>query len=141
MKRIYIFSLICFAFFLLNLMLLRYLSLPDFFSSYFNDLLCLPVVLGVCHYLIRSFSTNEQLRISLFSALSLAALYSVYFEVYLPDVTERYTADIFDALLYFTGSFIFYLFQEKTIQDSKKFSDKTNIFSKGYDAGAGGADG
>ncbi|WP_156877281.1 hypothetical protein [Salinimicrobium terrae] len=87
--------------------------MPYFFSSWLNDLLCLPVVLGICLFLIRKISKNEQLRISLFSAFSLAALYSIYFEIYLPEVTERYTADVVDVLLYFIGAFIFYLFQQK----------------------------
>lgn len=119
MKKIYIFSLICFSLFLLNLLLLQYFQLPQFFSSYLNDLLCLPVVLGFCLFLIRKFSKKNRLKISLFSCLSLAALYSVYFEIYLPQVTERYTADPVDALLYFIGAFVFYLLQEKTIQNSK----------------------
>lgn len=119
MKNVYIFSVICFSLFLLNLLLLQNFKMPQFFSSYFNDLLCLPVVLGTCLLLIRQFSKKKQLNISLFSCLSLAALYSVYFEIYLPEVTERYTADPVDALLYFMGAFIFYFLQEKSIQDSK----------------------
>lgn len=112
MKRAYIFSLICFSLFLLNLLLLQNFQMPQFFSSYLNDLLCLPVVLGICLLLIRRFSKNKQLKISLFSCLSLAALYSIYFEIYLPKVTQRYTADPVDALLYFIGAIVFYLLQK-----------------------------
>ncbi|WP_156879273.1 hypothetical protein [Salinimicrobium xinjiangense] len=54
---------------------------------------------------------QKELRISLFSAFSLAALYSVYFEIYLPEVTTRYTADVVDMLLYFSGALIFWLVQ------------------------------
>ena len=83
----------------------------------------MPVVLGICLFLIRSFSKNEQLQISLFSGFSLAAFYSLYFELYLPEVTERYTADVLDVLLYFTGAFAFWLIQRKdkpTIISEKK---------------------
>lgn len=123
MKKTYIFSILCFSLFLLNLFLLKIFSLPEFFSSYLNDLLCMPVVLGFCLFLIRKFSRIEQLKISLFSAFSLAAFYSLYFEIYLPDVTERYTADVLDVLLYFTGAFAFWLVQRKddpTIISEKK---------------------
>ena len=113
MNRIYGFSLLSFSIFLLNLFLLKFFRLPPFFSYYLNDLLCLPVVLGICLCIIRKFSKNKRLQISLFSALSLAAFYSVYFEIYLPQVTERYTADIVDVLLYFLGAIAFWLVQKK----------------------------
>ena len=72
----------------------------------------MPVVLGICLFLIRKFSRKEQLKISLFSAFSLAAFYSLYFELYLPEVTQRYTADVVDVLLYFTGAFAFWMIQK-----------------------------
>ena len=116
MKKTYIFSIICFFLFLLNLLLLEFFPMPRFFSSYLNDLLCMPVVLGICLSIIRRFSKNELLRISLFSAFSLAALYSVYFELYLPEVTARYTSDIMDVLLYFAGAIIFWFVQKIELQ-------------------------
>ncbi|MDX1601790.1 MAG: hypothetical protein R3209_01870 [Salinimicrobium sediminis] len=113
MKKSYLFSILCCSLFLVNLFLLKFFFLPEFFSSYLNDLLCMPVVLGICLFLIRKFSKNEQLKISLFSAFSLAAFYSLYFELYLPEITQRYTADVVDVLLYFTGAFAFWLVQRK----------------------------
>lgn len=113
MKNINLLFFISLGIFLLNLFLLSLpVQMPGFFSSYLNDLLCMPVVLYICLFLIRKFSKREDLKISLFSAFSLAALYSVYFEVYLPEVTERYTSDIVDVLMYFTGAVIFWLVQE-----------------------------
>lgn len=113
MRKIFLLFFICFGFFLLNLLLLNSsLQLPIFFSSYLNDLVCMPVILCICLFLIRKISNRKTLKISLFSALSLATLYSVYFEIYLPDVTERYTADVVDVLLYFTGAVVFWLVQK-----------------------------
>lgn len=126
MRTIYLFSFVCFSLFLLNLLLLKFFQMPDFFSSYLNDLLCMPVVLGICLFVIRKFSKNEQLRISLFSAFSLAALYSVYFEVYLPEVNQRYTADLVDVLLYFSGALIFYLIQRKSSKKLRFGDSKEN---------------
>lgn len=119
MKKITLLFSVSFAIFLLNLLLLKLdLQLPTFFSSYLNDLLCMPVVLSVCLFIIRKINKRKNLKISLFSAFSLAALYSVYFEIYLPEVTTRYTADVVDVILYFTGAFIFWLVQ-KTEQQQK----------------------
>lgn len=119
MKKIYYLFSVSFGIFLLNLLLLNLdLQLPTFFSSYLNDLLCMPVVLSICLFLIRKISKKKELKISLFSAFSLAALYSVYFEVYLPEVTIRYTSDVIDVLLYFSGALIFWLVQ-KTEQQPK----------------------
>jgi hypothetical protein len=113
MKRVYLLFFISFGIFLLNLFLLNLpVQLPVFFSSYLNDLLCMPVVLSICLFLIRKISREKDLRISLFSAFSLAALYSVYFEVYLPEVNPRYTADVLDVCMYFAGALIFWLVQK-----------------------------
>lgn len=126
MTKAYYFSAACFAVFLVNLLLVKSrLQLPEFFTSYLNDLLCLPVVLGICLLVIRKFSKNKQLQISLFSVFSLAALYSVYFEIYLPEVTERYTADVFDVFLYFVGALLFYLFQKPNEKQEAHCRNKT----------------
>ena len=121
MKNILVLSGVSLTIFLLNLLLVNFSSnLPNFFTSYLNDLLCLPIVLSICFFVIRFFSKNKRVQISLFSAFSLAALYSVYFEIYLPEVTTRYTSDAMDGLLYFTGALIFWLVQKLGISAKKK---------------------
>ena len=121
MKKILLLFAGCLFLFLLNILLLNFNSnLPTFFSSYLNDLLCLPIVLSICFFVIRFFSKNKQVQISLFSAFSLAALYSIYFELYLPEVTTRYTSDVIDVLLYFTGAFAFWLVQKSETSAIKK---------------------
>lgn len=123
MKKVYLLFTSCLAAFILNLVLMNSAAdMPEFFTSYLNDLLCMPIVLSICLFLIKSFSRKKSIRISLFSAFSLAALYSVYFEIYLPQVNTRYTADFTDALLYFSGSLIFWLTHQF---DSPKNIQKT----------------
>lgn len=113
MRNVYLLFLISSGSFLLNLLLLKLpVQLPNFFSSYLNDLLCMPIVISICLFLIRKFRGQRDLKISLFSAFSLVVLYAVYFEIYLPEVTERYTADFVDVLLYFIGAIIFWLVQK-----------------------------
>lgn len=120
MTRIKILFGVCTGIFLLNLLLLKTsVQLPVFFSSYMNDLLCMPVVLSICLFIIQKIKKQKDLKISFFSAFSLAVLYSVYFEIYLPEVTTRYTSDIVDVFLYFTGALIFWLVQRSEI--SQKF--------------------
>jgi hypothetical protein len=120
MRNIYLLFFICFGIFLGNLFLLNLsLPLPAFFSFYLNDLLCMPIILSVCLFTIRKISKRKDLKISLFSAFSLAAFYSVYFELYLPEVTTRYTQDITDVLLYFGGAFIFWLVQRSEASSEK----------------------
>lgn len=120
MRNIYLLFFICFGIFLGNLIVLNLpLQLPTFFSSYLNDLLCMPIVLSVCLFVIRKISKRKDLKISLFSAFSLAALYSIYFEWYLPENTTRYTQDVVDVLLYFGGALIFYLAQRSEASSQK----------------------
>ena len=112
MKKIIFLFITCLLIFLLNSLLINFSSnLPSFFSSYLNDLLCLPIVLSICFFVVRSFGINRSPKISLFTAFSLAALYAIYFEFYLPEVTTRYTSDVIDVLLYFVGAIIFWLVQ------------------------------
>lgn len=122
MKNIHLLFFVSFGIFLLNLSLQSLaLQMPAFCSFYLNDLLCMPVVLCICLFLIRKISKRKTLKISLFSAFSLAALYSVYFEIYLPEITLRYTSDIVDVLLYFTGALLFWWVQK---------SDDPQVFQK-----------
>ncbi|MEG9328079.1 hypothetical protein V6B16_09045 [Salinimicrobium catena] len=85
---------------------------PWWIRNYLNDLLCMPVVLGICLHLVRFMKNDRTIRISLFTTISLAVFYSLYFEIILPPITERYTADVFDVLLYFTGALLFYFMQK-----------------------------
>ncbi|MHA6281238.1 hypothetical protein ACXYMT_13765 [Salinimicrobium sp. CAU 1759] len=121
MRRITALFGVCLIVFLLNMLLLNFSSNPPtFLSSYLNDLLCLPIVLSICFFVITFFSKSKRVKISLFSAFSLAALYSVYFELYLPEVTNRYTSDVIDVLLYFAGALIFWLIQQVETSAIKK---------------------
>lgn len=125
MRKIALLFSICSTFFLLNMLGLHLeVELPTFFSSHFNDLLCLPIILSICFFVIRSVSRKKNLQISLFSAFSLAAFYSVYFEIYLPEVTTRYTSDVVDVLLYFSGAFIFWLVQQSEGSKILKLQNK-----------------
>lgn len=86
-------------------------SLPKFVNNYVNDLLCMPLVLGLLTFLIRYFKKDKYFSFPLAFVLLLATYYSIYFEYYLPKINPRYTADWIDVLLYFFSSIAFFFFQ------------------------------
>lgn len=88
------------------------IALPALINNYVNDFLCLPIVLSICCYLIRIVKRDTYFKLSLFTILSVTTYYSVYFEYYLPKVNPRYTADIIDVLLYFSGALVYYIMQD-----------------------------
>lgn len=126
MKKVTYLFLACSVIFLIG-KLMAYMDVfqPWWLKNYLDDLLCMPIILGICLKGTQLLKRNKNIRISLFSALSLAAFYSLYFEVILPPLMERYTADIFDVFLYFTGALIFYFLQkseslDETVSEKQK---------------------
>lgn len=82
--------------------------IPDVLRFYLADLLCMPVVLSICLLAARFLKKDSNLELSIFSIFSLFVFYSVYFEIIMPKIHVRYTADPLDVLMYFCGSLIFY---------------------------------
>ncbi|WP_146035384.1 hypothetical protein [Salegentibacter mishustinae] len=70
------------------------------------------MVLSICLYAIQFFKKDKTLRLNLFTVLSVFAMYAIYFELILPPLHWRYTADIIDVFLYLIGSFLFYFLQK-----------------------------
>lgn len=85
-----------------------HLSLPTLVNNYANDLLYLPLVLGVIEFIIRRLKKDRSFKLPLGFVIFLASFYSFYFEYYLPKVNLRYTADWIDVMLYFVGGFAFF---------------------------------
>lgn len=87
-------------------------ELPVIINNYLNDLLCLPIVLGIITYTIRYLKKDPQFKLPLFFVICLATYYAVYFEYYQPKVNVRYTSDWIDVILYYIGG-ISYFFVSK----------------------------
>ncbi|MGE6355996.1 hypothetical protein ACQKCJ_19175 [Flavobacterium sp. NPDC079362] len=83
------------------------LFLPWYVDDYLNDLLCMPLVLGLLLSTIRYLKNDSSFQFSKSFIAGLALYYAVYFEYYLPGVNARYTGDPIDVLLYFLGGFLF----------------------------------
>lgn len=87
------------------------IELPPWVRFYVNDFLCMPIVLTICLSVVHWIKHDKSIRLSLFTILSLTAVYALYFEIYLPKIEPRYTADILDVVMYFSGSMLFYFLQ------------------------------
>lgn len=115
MRKIYIsFSICMLVFTTLQVLLIKQVEVPFWATAYINDFLCMPIVLTTCLFVVHLIKRDRSIRLSLFSILSLTIFYAVYFEVVLPRINPRYTADLIDVLMYFSGSLIFYLLQNKS---------------------------
>ncbi len=85
---------------------------PPILRNYLADFLCMPVVLSICLFCVQFIKKDRKLKLPVFSIFSLFVLYSIYFEVILPPLHDRYTADPVDVLMYFSGSLVFYFLQK-----------------------------
>ncbi|MGY3794816.1 hypothetical protein [Aquimarina sp. 433] len=100
-----IFSVITFSIYVLQQLEIR---LPLFFQNYLNDLLCMPLVLSVCQIAVRKLKSDTRILLPIPLLILVTIGYSIYFEWYLPQYDDRYTADWLDVLMYFIGMFFFY---------------------------------
>ncbi|PJX20226.1 hypothetical protein CAP47_11900 [Psychroflexus sp. S27] len=82
---------------------------PAFIQFYFMDLLCMPVICGLVLFIIRFFV--EDFYLTKWHVISLTIMYAIYFEVIMSPISERYTADVWDVVMYAIGSFLFYQVQ------------------------------
>ena len=73
--------------------------------SYLDDLLCLPIVLTFGLAVYRWYDKNYKL--SLWHMIPVFIVYTIYFDVYLPQLSSAYTADAWDVLAYLCGLTIF----------------------------------
>ena len=88
-------------------------SKPNWVFHYLNDFLTIPIVATICLHGIWIIKKNKAIRLNIFTIISLVALFSVYFEYYLPKHSSRYTGDIWDVVCYFLGGLAFYFLQKK----------------------------
>jgi len=106
------FFIFCILFTLLQTLYFFNIPLPDFINFYLANFLCMPIVLSICLFAVQFLKKDKTLRLNLFTVLSAFAMYAIYFEVILPPLHWRYTADIIDVFLYLIGSFLFYFLQK-----------------------------
>ncbi|HLS29519.1 MAG TPA: hypothetical protein VK021_01540 [Flavobacteriaceae bacterium] len=93
---------------------MRFFSIaaPNWMFHYLNDFLVIPIVGLICLYVVWWLKKDRTIRLDIFSIATLVVIYSLYFEVYLPKYSERYTADILDVVCYASGGVVFYFLQK-----------------------------
>ena|SRR5690606_8082999 len=85
---------------------------PQWVFSYLNDFLVIPIVLTVCLHGVWLIKKDRDIRLNIFTIFSMVVFYSIYFELYLPSVSDSYTGDAIDIICYFAGGIIFYFLQK-----------------------------
>lgn len=105
-----IFSLVLF----LCVQSLKFFSLsgPNWIFYHLNDFLVIPIAATVCLHGVWLIKKDSNIRLNIFTIVSLVALFSFVFEFYLPRQSYRYTGDIWDVICYFLGGIMFYLLQK-----------------------------
>lgn len=85
---------------------------PTWIFHYLNDFLVIPMVATAALNVVWLVKGDKNIRLNIFTIFSLVALFSIYFEFYLPMQSHRYTGDIMDVLCYFLGGVVFYFLQK-----------------------------
>jgi glycopeptide antibiotics resistance protein len=82
-----------------------------FLKNYLNDLLFVPLALGIAVFLQRNFILKQpEYRLSKTQVIICVVYISIMFEGVIPLFKDRYTADFSDVLCYGFGGLLFYLF-------------------------------
>ena len=86
---------------------------PAFFSHYFADLLCMPLLLSSTVLFMRWLKADAGLYLSGAMILVGTLYVSLVFECVLPLFFQRYTADVWDVVMYVVGGGLFGVFQKR----------------------------
>lgn len=81
--------------------------------SYLDDLLLAPLVLPVVLVLMRLIFQNKNLKIDTIMLVGFVVLFSITFELMLPQYSEKYTSDPIDIICYIVGTVFFAKYQLK----------------------------
>lgn len=83
-------------------------GIPGWINNYVNDFLCIPLLLEYMSIVLKKLKNDPNYKFPLAFIFVLASYYSFYFEYYLPAHNPRYTSDIIDVILYFSGGLLYY---------------------------------
>lgn len=86
-------------------------AVPAFFSHYFADLLCMPLLYSYVLLFMRWFRGEPNLQLSAAMTVVGVVYVGMVFEFVLPFFFNRYTADIWDVWMYAIGGTVFYYLQ------------------------------
>lgn len=82
-----------------------------FFNSYLDDLLCFPIILSAVLFIHRKWRLKNKYFVLPISHVIISVfVFVVIFELLLPIISLKFTADIFDIVAYIVGSIFFFKF-------------------------------
>lgn len=95
-------------------------------SDYVADLLCLPIVLGLCRFLmIRLSVVSSDFELSGAMIIFAVAAFSIIFEGILPYYASQYHSDWIDMVCYTAGAFSYYSFRK--LKNTKRYEIPSEI--------------
>ncbi len=86
---------------------------PLWVSSYFADILCLPILLSFIVIFLRKFRQEHDFQLKKSMILFVFLYVSFVFEIVLPTFSNRYTSDIYDVMMYALGGLSYGYFNRK----------------------------
>lgn len=96
-----------------------HIPVPGFFSHYFADLLCMPLLLSFALLSMRWFRGENDRQLPWSMVLVAIVYVSLVFELVLPAFFKRYTSDVWDVVMYGLGGVLFFVFQKHLVPVSK----------------------
>ncbi|WP_114777646.1 magnesium citrate secondary transporter [Botryobacter ruber] len=111
------FFLLCFVLFCLNQLLELAGRHIWPLHAYLDDLLCMPVVLTLALAAERVYFKNPGFVLPVAYVAGAVAAFAVIFELLLPLLTTKHTADLPDVLLYGLGAFAFQALLNKPLHE------------------------
>lgn len=83
-------------------------SAPSLLSSYFEDIIALPLMLLIAQWLIRKLHVKwRAFKVNIRDVIVITIGFALYFEGVLPVFDSRFTPDPIDIFCYASGSLIF----------------------------------
>lgn len=96
------------------------IDMPIFIKNHLADLVCMPIVLCLSLWLVQRLPLHKvagkrrlKTKLSFFTILTIVVFWAVYFEMYLPNQSTRYTSDPLDALCFLIGAASFFSWQQR----------------------------
>lgn len=84
-----------------------------FWRSYFNDLICIPIILFCATWVLRLFFQNKHLKIDIAQIIFAVLVFSITFEWIAPKYYSIHTPDIIDVLCYAVGGIGFWYVSDR----------------------------
>ena len=85
----------------------------EFLDSYLDDLMCIPIVFYLLQC-VQIFIFRDKYVASPLHIIGAVIVFTLMFEIILPNISSRYTADIYDVVFYSIGG-LFYITIESFI--------------------------